>query len=364
VLGDILAPLAPRQKDLVVLSGIDAESSYHGPGDASHWNGMGHMLTGTELVDVGGGVFWGGGISIDQFLAQKIGGQTRLPSLELAVEDGPGNVASRLSYLGAAQPVPPEPDPQKVFQRLFGGLTPEQIARRKSVLDTVKDDYGALAPRLGSADRKKIEAHLDALRAVEKSVTSAPPQTCDGPAIAAADLADMPAIGKDQMDLLVRALACDLTRVVSLQWSRAVSMTRMTWLGISEAHHDLSHLSLDDADVRQKLVAINRWYSNQFAYLLDALDAVPEGDGTLLDHTLVLWCNELSVGQVHSRRSLPYVLAGRAGGALKTGRFLQYAAPAPPHNDLLVSLCRAMEVDVSTFGNPAYCNGPLPGLLS
>jgi hypothetical protein len=325
---------------------------------------MGHMLTGTELIDVGGGVYWGGGISVDQRVAQEIGGATRFPSLELGVEPDPATVASRMSYLGPAQPVPPEPDPTRVFRRLFDGATAAERDQRKSVLDVVKDDYAALAPRLGAADRRKIEAHLDAVRAAEKSALAAPPIACSAPSIGRDDVRDVPAVGKDQMDMLVRALACDLTRVVTLQWSQAVSMTRMTWLGITTAHHDLSHMSLADPSVRDALARINRWYAAQFAYLLAAMKAVPEGAGTLLDHSLVVWCNELSLGQVHSRRGLPYVLAGACGGALKTGRFLRYGPPAPPHNDLLISICHAMGVNVATFGNPAYCHGPLPGLLS
>lgn len=364
VLGEILSPLAAHRDDLLILSGIDGESSYHGPGDNAHWNGMGHMLTGTELVDLGNSVFWGGGISVDQLVAQRIGGSTRFPSLELAVEPNPGQVASRMSYLGAGRPVPPESDPTALFHRLFGGITPDLQARRQSVLDAVKGDIASLSPRLGAADRQKLSTHLDAVRAVEKSLFAGPAVACDAISIGRDDVRDMPAVGKDMIAMLVRALACDLTRVVTLQWSEAVSMTRMTWLGIDDAHHDLSHLPIADPVVKSKLVAINRWYAGQFAALLDAMKAVPEGDGTLLDHSLVVWCNELGDGAIHSRRALPYVLAGRCGGALTTGRFLRYGEavgqPAPPHNDLLTAICRAMDVAVDSFGNPAYCTGALP----
>ena len=366
VLGDILEPLEPHRDDLLVLAGIDGTSSYHGPGDNAHWNGMGHMLTGTELVDLGDYNFTGGGISIDQRIAQTIGGATKFPTLELCVEDSPATVASRMSYLGPNQPAPPEPDPTAVFQRLFDGVTPDQKAQRVSVTDAVKDDFATLAPRLGAADRLKVEQHLEAVRAVEKSLLATTAVACDPVAVGRDDLRDVPAVGKDQMDLLVRALSCDLTRVVTLQWSQAVSMTRMTWLGIGDAHHDLSHMPSTDPVVHEKLSAINRWYAGELAYLLAAMKAVPEGDGTLLDHSLVVWCNELSDGEVHSRRQLPYVLAGRCGGAVKTGRFLQYGPrvgePAPPHNDLLVAIAQAMGVDIDTFGNPAYCSGALRGL--
>src|SRR5689334_18574771 len=133
-LGEILAPLAPYKDDLVILRGLEVESSYHGPGDDSHWNAMGHMLTGTELIDLGGGVYWGGGISVDQFIAKHIGGTTKLPSLELCVEDNPATIASRMSYLGPVQPVPPEPSPVRVYDRLFGALPPELRQKRHSVL--------------------------------------------------------------------------------------------------------------------------------------------------------------------------------------------------------------------------------------
>jgi hypothetical protein len=355
VLGEILAPLAPHRDQLLILGGIDAESSYHGPGDNSHWNGMGHMLTGTELVDLGGGTFSAGGISVDQHLAAKIGGATKLASLELAVETSPSTVSSRLSYLGAAQPVPPESDPQQVFHRLFGGLSPALRARRKSVLDAVGDDLGTLTPTLGRADQLKLEAHLDAVRDVEKRLYISPAPACGTIELGRFDVNDLPAIGKEQMDLLVLALACDLTRVVTLQWSQAVSMTRMTWLGITDPHHTLSHYPVTDPVAQAKLVQINRWYATQFAYLLQAMKAVPEGDGTLLDHSVVLWCNELGEGSTHSRRNVPYVLAGSAGGHFKTGRFLDFqgSSSKPWHNDLLISLCQAMDVNDTTFGNPA-----------
>jgi len=302
---------------------------------------------------------------VDQFIAKHIGGTTKLPSLELCVEDNPATIASRMSYLGPVQPVPPEPDPQRVFDRLFGTISPDLRQKRHSVLDAVGEDLGALEGRLGASDRQKIHAHLEAVRAAEKRLYAPDPGvSCGTLELGRYALSDVPAIGKEQMDLLVLALSCDLTRVVTLQWSQAVSMTRMGWIGITEPHHTISHMPGNDPTVRSKLIQINHWYATQFAYLLAAMKAVPEGDGTLLDHSLLLWCNELSDGEHHTRRDMAYVLAGGAGGALKTGRYLEYLGNTrPAHNDLLVSLCQAMEVNVSTFGNPAYCHGPLIGLL-
>ena len=169
-----------------------------------------------------------------------------------------------------------------------------------------------------------------------------------------------PAIGAHQRDLLVTALACGRTQVASQQWSRSVSQTRFTWLGIQESHHDLSHRPDDDLDAQDKLLRINNWYAGQFAALIAALKAVPEGSGTLFDNCLLLWCNELGRGNTHSRDNAPFVLAGSAGGALRTGRYLEYADV--PHNDLLVSILNVMGVPDTVFGKPEWCSGPLTDL--
>jgi Protein of unknown function (DUF1552) len=169
-------------------------------------------------------------------------------------------------------------------------------------------------------------------------------------------------MGARQIDLLVLALACGQTRVASLQWSRSVSQVRFTWLGISDTHHGLSHMPDTDPDSQTKLTLINQWYASQFANLITKLKSYPEGDGTLFDRCLLFWCNELGKGNIHSRNDAPYVLAGSAGGALKTGRLLQYPGDVP-HNNLLVSLLQIMGLPDTTFGKPEWCTGPLSGLV-
>lgn len=382
--GPILAPLDPFKSDLLILDGVDNEAAYHGPGDG-HQTGMGTLLTGTELMngtlfcegdcsDPTKTVGYGGGISVDQHIANEIGKTqtTKFPSLELGVQVGGGSVWSRMCYLGPDQPIPPRDDPKANFDDIFGELSADPFglaklkAQRHSVLDAVTADYEAINKRVGADDKKKLEAHLDAIRKVEKGldVTNQLGGACQLPDVG--DPGDVysspnfPAVGKAQMDLLVMALACDLTRVASLQWSTSVSNKVFSWLGIPEGHHDLSHAGDSDLDARGKLVQINTWYAEQFAYLVGALKAIPEGDGTLLDNTVILWCNELGVGNSHTRRDEPFVLAGGCQGYFKTGRYLQYQGAY--HNDLLVSLCNAMGVPATTFGNPAYCNGPLAGL--
>ncbi|KYF88621.1 hypothetical protein BE17_14530 [Sorangium cellulosum] len=381
-LGEILAPLSPYRDKLLVIEGVDMESAYNGPGDP-HQQGIGQALTGTELqegtlfpyaCDPAALVGWGGGISVDQLLAARLGQRTKLASLELGVQVQYANVSSRISYLGPGQPVPPEDDPRAVFDRLFNDLSadPADLARRRAlrrrVLGSVMEDYGSLSRQLGGEDRQKLEHHLEAVSEIEKRLDApgllggacAVPELGERLDVYAND--NFPAIGRLQMDLLAMALACDLTRIASIQWSATQAGKVFTWLGQSDTHHALSHSSPGLQAKQQQLVDIGRWQAEQLAYLLGKLDAVPEGAGTLLDNTIVLWCTDISAGQSHSRRDMPYVIAGRAGGALRTGRFLSYAGD--PHNNLLVALCNAMGVDVSTFGNPAYCTGPLPGLLA
>lgn len=379
-LGPILAPLEAHRGDLVIVDGVDQLSSNFGPGDG-HQKGMGHMLTGTELLEgdlfTGGGgelAGWGGGISVDQAIANAIGAQTRFRSLELGVQVRSATVWSRMSYLGPDQPVPPEDSPYNVFDRVFGDLgddplgVEEQRLKRHTVLDAVLADYHALEPRLGSEDRQRLGNHLAAIRDIESRLDSGGELggACELPVLGTPiDLNandNFPAIGKLQMDLLVMALACDLTRVGSIQWSRSVSNTVHSWLGIPDGHHDLSHEGDSNADAVDKITRINTWYAEQLAYLIAALKAVPEGDGTLFDNTCILWCNELGKGNSHTRMNMPFVLAGSAGGAIQTGRYLAYSGDVP-HNNLLLSLLHAYDIEASTFGNPDYCTGPLAGLL-
>jgi hypothetical protein len=377
VLSDILKPFEPFKDKVVVLEGVDMKSAYSGPGDP-HQQGIAQALTATELEEgalfpyacnPGKMVGWGGGISLDQFLAQQIGQTTKLPSLELGVQVLHSNVSSRISYLGSGQPVPPDDDPWHVFARLFTDLQadPEVLAKlradRRHVLDAVKGDYEGLLGQVGADDRQKLDAHMTAISEIEKRL-DAPGLlggACQIPSIGAPiDIYandNYPMIGKLQLDLLAVAIACDLTRVASVQWSTTQTGRVFTWLGINQVHHDLSHSSLTDKTSEQKLVDIGNWHAQQLAYLMGKLAEIPEGDGTVLDNTVILWCTDISQGQSHERKDMPYVLAGGAGGAWKTGRYIKRVGE--PHNNLLVSIANAMGVEIDTFGNPEFCTGAL-----
>jgi hypothetical protein len=380
-LSRILAPLEPHKSDIVVLDGVKNEAAHHGPGDG-HMTGMGCLLTATELLD--GTQFscggtdpcsgWGGGISVDQHVANALYDalptdmRPKFKSLELAVQAGGADIWSRMCYSGSDQPLAPMEDPAQVFDRVFADLNvnTEELDRlrsqRRSVLDYVGNRLTRLRGKLGGEDREKLDAHLTAVRDIEMQLASgqllgACTQPADPGSVDFRNNDNFPAVLKLQTDLTVRALACNLTQVATIQWSRSVSGTRHTWAGVSEGHHDLSHEGDSNADAIEKITKVNVWFAEQFAYLLEQLKSVPEGDGTLLDNTLVLWGNELGRGNSHSRTQVPFVLAGRAGGALTTGRFLQYDDDS--HSNLLVSLCQLMGVETETFGNPAYCTGPL-----
>lgn len=378
----ILAPLESFREQLLVLEGVDQRSAREGPGDG-HQTGMGHLLTGRVLLpgDTMGGcdscppASWASGISVDQRIANHVGDGTRFRSLELGVKVGrAANVWSRMSYQGAAQPLPPEDDPYAVYDRVFGDLVADPFglerrrALRQSVLDFVQEDFSRLRANLGRADRDVLDSHAEAVRDIERRLDSpgAVGAACAAPTMGERLDKDAtenyPAVGRLQMDLLVMAMACDLTRVGTLQWSRSVGGVPSPWLGIEDRHHDLSHEGDGNSDAKEKLVRINTWYAEQYAYLLGRLASIPEGEGSMLDNTLVLWGNELGKGNSHTRNDIPFVLGGNVDGHFSTGRFLRFEAR--PHNDLLTTVAQAYGVEDETFGAPEFNTGPISELLS
>lgn len=384
----IHAPLEPFQDKLLMLHGVDQEMAYNSIGDG-HQTGMACLLTNEGILpgslfcegncEPGSQVYvgWGGGISVDQFVANEIEKETitKFRSLEYGVQTGGGSVWSRMSYAGPDQPLPHRDNPGQNFVDIFGDLVEDpfqvEVIRKKrhSVLDLVIPEYERFNKTLGQADKIRLDQHLESIRAVEKRIDSIGGfgEHCSQPTIDAPEDYNQndsfPATGRAQMDLLVMSLACDLTRVASLQWSGAVSNKRFSWLAepIAEGHHDLSHYGDGDAYAQDALTRINRWYTEQFAYLIGAMDAIDEGNGTMLDNSVVVWVNELGQGNSHTRRDIPFILAGGCQGYFNTGRYIDFGGAH--HGQLLVSLCHAMGYpSVQTFGRPEYSQGPLDGL--
>jgi len=392
--GRILKPLEPFKAKLIPLGGVHMALADSGFG-SHHTRGVGGLLTGRPILS---GTFqsagpptagWAAGISLDQHLARTLNPPTPFKSLELGVNVIDAEVRGRLSYTGASQPVPPVENPYDAFDRVFAGLAAPGTAsggsaaldriraQRRTILDLVGEELGSVRSRVGTADRMKLDAHLQSVQDIEQRLAtpttggSTPTTGCTVPSVGArTDLSSadsMPTLGKLQMDIAAAALACDTTRIVTLQWTHAESNQSFPWLGISDFHHVISHAGDTDAAAQEKLTKINVWYAEQLAYLLGKLDSYQEGERTLLDNTVVLWCNEVGKGNNHAHRDLPFLLAGSCGGQLRTGRFVDYqanGAAGHPHNNLLVSLARAMGGSDTTFGDPAHCTGPLTGLTA
>lgn len=379
-LGPVLRPLTRHKEHLIGFDGINLTVAGEGPG-GPHQRGMASLLTGQVITEgdfVGGDgrrAGWGGGISVDQYLARERQAATSLSSLELGVRVMENVPRGRIIYGGMEQPVPPENNPVSAYQRMFsqmGGVDPEtarrMLLRRRSVLDAVLADFKATHKRLTHVDREKLDRHATALRDLERrlSVMIEPPAECSPPA--PDSVANV--MGEEEFrgllrahtDLMVAALACDVTQVASIQCSTAVNALRFTFMDMRNYDgHSLSHAGDGNQTMQTEWERMLVWYADQFAYMLDAMKAVPEGDGTLLDNSLVLWVNEISRGNTHSHVDMPFLIAGGAGGALRTGRWLKY--DAVPHNNLLLSVLHAMGLEDESFGDSRFCTGPLTGLM-
>ncbi len=388
--GTALEPLTPFKQKMVLVKGLDLLANDTGPGEP-HQQGMA-LLTGRQLntgTQVGGDGSlsgWAQSISIDQHIGNVIGASSRFKTLNVGVQStqyGGTEVRTVLSYAGNELPVANETSPYALYNRVFSQLGSDpfgvarQSQRRHSVIDFVKDRFQRLDRKLSTEDRAKLGAHLDSVRDIESRLDNsggAVGGSCARPSlgapIALTDVANFGTLGRLQMDLVSMALACDLTRVVTLQWSASTNNRPYPFLSYDDGtglqpilgdEHVMGHQPDSDVHTWGKLGVIRRWYMEQLAYLLGKLEAVPEGAGTMLDNTVVVWCSEISKGNTHSHHDAPFLLCGGAGGAWQTNRLLDFPASVP-HNNLLVSLMNGMGVPGSTFGDPAHCTGPLSGL--
>ena len=371
-------PLAPFKDRLLFLGGVNLTVTNEGPGGL-HQKGIGGLFTGQQLqsgdlfVDgCGQRAGWANGISVDQEVAKTLAVGTPISSLELGVRATENDVQGRIAYAGAGAPLPPMNDPSEVFQRLFSGFgqNPDQLAelraRRQSVLDTVQAQFRAVSGRVSRADQQKLQAHLTLVRDLETRLTASGngSASCVAPAVPAAldpNSEDaMPAIAGLHLDMLATAFACDLTRVASFQISTSLNHIRYPWLNSMVEGHLLSHEGPSDLDAHAQMVAREKWHSQMLANFLTRLSQIPEGSGTVLDNTLVLWGNEVAEGSTHSHENIPFLMAG-GGWYFRTGRSLQFQSAS--HNNLLVSVLNAMGVPAMTFGQADLCTGALPGLV-
>lgn len=373
-LSEILSPLQPHKQDILVPKGIDMESCYHSAG-AGHPRGMGNLLTGIEMKQgqFGGGgsqtTGWGQGPSVDQLVANALP-STPFKSLHYGcLVDADGQPRDVISYRDKDQPNFAEDDPYAMFERMFSDLGKDQAQlervrrKRHSVLDQVKGDLDALKGRLGGVDRQTLEEHAQSVRDLELQLDRfggicEPPMLTPG--VNPRRRPELPQVFDLQSTLLVKALQCDLTRVATLQIRRAPGLGPHPWIGISDPQHGLSHEVDDSASARDKYEQITKYWVKLLADLIAKMKAVPEGEGTLFDNTLILFCTEVANPDVHSHRDMPWLLAGSAGGHFDTGRFVDVGKTE--HNNLLLSIAEAMGTPLDTIGNPDYCSGPIAQL--
>jgi hypothetical protein len=366
-----LSPLEPFKDRTLVLKGVS--DKVRGEGD-NHMRGIGCLLTGIELFPgnvQGGGdtpAGWSSGNSIDQeikkFLQANPSTRTRFGSLEFGVMvPDHADTWTRMSYSGPNQPVAPIDDPYQMFGKLYGQAKDQEML--KSVLDDLRVDLSKVRAQVGAQDRKILDEHTSLVREMERDIRDAR-TTQVGHAVPVVEPGvrrendNIPKLSKLQIDLLVSSFLGDATRVATFQFTNSVGEARMTWLGIQEGQHGLSHEPDSNKEAQDKLTRINQWYCSQIAYLAKRLaeTSEPDGQGSLLDNTLIVWTNELGQGNTHTLEDIPFVLVGNGLG-FKMGQSLDFKHV--PHNRLLLSLAHGFGHPISKFGNPDYCgSGPLP----
>jgi len=366
-LKEIMAPLEPFKERMLVLHGLS--NKVHGDGD-NHMRGMSCLLTGIELLpgNVQGGSDtpsgWAGGISIDQeiknFLQSREDSRTRFGSLEFGVGvTDRADPWTRMSYAGANQPLAPISDPYQMYQKLYGQLNDKE--NLQSVLDEVRDDLKKVSKLVSAEDRVLLEQHETLVRQMEKEIRIADQQKLRvAPPTLEEGIVDqndnVPRLSRMQADLLVNSFVNDMARMATLQYTKSVGQARMNWLDIKDAHHSLSHEPDKDEVAQGKLVKINKWFAGELRYLVDKLANTPEpgGSGSLLDHTLVIWTNELGKGNTHTLDNIPFVLIG-GGFGFQMGRSVKLDNVA--HNRFHLALAHAMGHRMESFGKPALCDG-------
>lgn len=356
----MLEPLAPVRSYLNVISGLDNQAAIHQvAGD--HARGTATFLTCAPLAEPQEAVF--NGISVDQVAAQSAGNDAPFPSLQVGLEGGEtaGSCDSgyscayvrAVSWAGPRTPLPKITDPKLLFDRLFAGadayLTEASIARRramrKSVLDYVLEDATRLESRLSTTDRTKIDEYMTGVREIETRIDALEAVSCPVPGAPPEDL-DFDGHVEAHNDLMALALHCDLTRVVTFMLGNGGSDRTYQFLGVSGAHHQLSHHQ-DDPDNFDKLMEIGRWEVEKFSTLAQRLAGFGQEDGSsLLDNTLMLFGSEIEDGNSHSHRDMPVLLVGGAGG-VRGGRHLAFDRPVA---DLYLTLLQAFGAPQSSFG--------------
>ena len=361
----ILKPLEPFRDRLNVISGLGHRAAdttaVHSLSPTTWLSGV--RPKATQGVDAFAGV------TADQIAAQAIGQDSPLPSMELATEDHSGLIGScdrdygciymnTLSWRTPETPLPMEINPRKVFERMFGqgGSAAERLARiqeDRSILDAITREVSSLQLQLGPSDRQTMTQYLENVREIERRIQRAEKSQGDEDLLLPARPAGVPFDFEEHVALMYELMAlsyqANITRVITFMVSREVSNRTYTQVGVTDGHHAISHHQ-NRAEKMEKNVRIQTFNINQFKGFLDKLQAMPDGDGTMLDHTLLLYGSNMSNSNAHDHYPLPNVVVGGAAGKMKGGRHLKYADHTPMTN-LLVTMLDKVGVTQETLGD-------------
>ena len=368
----ILQPFAGVREYINVLSGLShLQADTFGDGTGDHPRASAVWLTGVHAYDrAQPGVEVRLTTTADQLAARAIGRTSQIPSLELSVDQptqgscdsGDCFYINTVSWRNETTPNPTESHPRIVFERLFGdggsaAARQARIRSQGSILDSVRAEASRVASSLGHGDKTKLAEYLDSVREIEQRIEHAETQPVH------VELPDRPtdvpdsfdAHTKLMLDLQALAFQADITRVFSMVMSRELSSRTFVNIGVPEQHHAVSHHRNDPEQIAKKL-RIDVYQSQLFAYFLDKLKATPDGDGSLLDHSLILYGGGMGDGNLHRHSDLPCLMAGKLGGAFKTGRHLNYKLDTPMAN-LLLTILDSVGVRIDKLGDST---GPLP----
>jgi len=370
----IMQPLENVKQHVTVFTGLahdKARANGDGPGD--HARSAATYLTASQARKTHGADIKVG-VSVDQVAAQRIGLQTRFPSLELGIDRGAnaGNCDSgyscaysaNISWRTESTPAAKEVNPRAVFERLFGDASKSSAAQaqrmqnRKSILDYVLEDARSLHKTVGVNDRRKLDDYLSSIREIEARIQRAESEVIPVPDPSFQRPGGIPRAYADHCrlmyDLLLLAFQADATRIATFMMANAGSNRSYPEIGVSDGHHYLSHHG-KNAEKQAKISKINRFHMEQFAYFLERMAKTPEGDGSLLDHSMIMYGCAISDGDRHNHDDLPILVAGSGSGAMRTGRHVKFEKETPVAN-LFISMLNSVGVNVDAFGDST---GPL-----